>query len=757
MKSRAVLTTIVTLILAVASSSCSQPTHTPHPLGSVTRVTDAVEHGNECSALERLFDKVALLYEGACLRVREGGEGLLDFGDSLRLRLFSDTQLGVVRAESAPDVPLDVRMFIEEGGFTSQLTERGGRAVFMTPGNAEITVLGTDFLVVYDPDRQLTTVGSFDGAVEVAGAGVRIALVVGHYVHVPAGQPPGPQWPLTLSRAEFEARARQLQSAVAAARELRSIQLSPVEGGPGTLVTVSGEGWPVGDLVFVGLTDASTGLAAQLDPTTVVVAATVNEARAFNAAFTFPVDARWASLSVVWVTAQSSTGGETVSAMFRMAAPPTPPAPLTPTPTETPASRPTPTPCTTRVDWPIYIIQPGDRLASISRATGATIPQLVLANCLTDDRIYAGQPLRVPRLPATVTPSPTPSATVRPVVNVSPIRLDFDTQRVGETGTSQTVSLTNMGSVAVAIADVLLAGQNPDEFERIADSCANASLAVGNRCAIEIRFAPKLGGTRSAELTILEHATGSPHLVSLSGMAVGVPSARVDPGRLDFGQQRLGASSQPQIVTVTNVGSDVLTISNVSVVNGVTSGTPAPQALQGYPGEFFALDDNCINANLELGKSCSIRVGFTPVIAGSRWGSLVLSSNAADSPQIAPLSGNGVASVPPTVTIINPKEGSINPGAPGSDPNLHLIYWDIVLEGAAVDTQGQALPDSSLRWITDRTDIGGQSEFLGWGNRVTARLYAGDCRDEWVHTITLTATDEYDNVGRAAIEIHLGC
>jgi LysM repeat protein len=175
------------------------------------------------------------------------------------------------------------------------------------------------------------------------------------------------------------------------------------------LVTVAGEGWGPADTVFVGLDDPSDGRASQVDPAAVGVAATVADTRDFVAAFTFPSDARWAGLSTVFVIAQSVTTGEVTSAEFRLTAPT-----LTATGTNAPIA--TPTPCGPPSNWLVYVVQPGDTLLSIARAVGASVEQLMLANCLTSDQIRVGQLLYVPRLPPTLTftPTPTPTATATP-------------------------------------------------------------------------------------------------------------------------------------------------------------------------------------------------------------------------------------------------------------------------------------------------------------------------------------------------------
>jgi hypothetical protein len=150
---------------------------------------------------------------------------VLDFGDQMRLRLFNDSELQMVAAQIADDVPLGVQVFLFVGGFTGQLTREGGRAVFRTPGNVEITVLGTEYFVVYDPHTMETTVGNFGGSVQVSSAGSQVSLEDGSYLVVPADSPPGTPLPLTLSREEFENRAREADSPLQAANQVKSWSL----------------------------------------------------------------------------------------------------------------------------------------------------------------------------------------------------------------------------------------------------------------------------------------------------------------------------------------------------------------------------------------------------------------------------------------------------------------------------------------------------------------------------------------------------
>lgn len=72
-------------------------------------------------------------------------------------------------------------------------------------------------------------------------------------------------------------------------------------------------------------------------------------------------------------------------------------------------------PCSSRTDWTIYTVSPGDTLSGIAQRTGSTVNELASANCLRNaNSISVGQQLRVPRplvpvsptTPLVVTPMP---------------------------------------------------------------------------------------------------------------------------------------------------------------------------------------------------------------------------------------------------------------------------------------------------------------------------------------------------------------
>ena len=115
-----------------------------------------------------------------------------------------------------------------------------------------------------------------------------------------------------------------------------------------------------------------------------------------------------------------------------------------------------------------------------------------------------------------------------PLATLSPPSLNFGNQGVGTTSPPQTVTLTNSGGAPLIISSVTLTGSHPGDFIKTADTCAGATIAPGNSCAMSVAFAPTAPAARTAALTIFDNAADSPQNVPLSGTAAtGVTSTTV--------------------------------------------------------------------------------------------------------------------------------------------------------------------------------------------------------------------------------------
>ena len=118
-----------------------------------------------------------------------------------------------------------------------------------------------------------------------------------------------------------------------------------------------------------------------------------------------------------------------------------------------------------------------------------------------------------------------------PAVSPSPTSLSFGHQQVNTTSEVRTVTLTNSGNAALTIESIGLSGPHSSDFAQ-SNTCPSSSstLAAGASCTISVTFTPTAAGSRSANVTITDKASGSPQSVALSGTGVlGMPPTGSDP------------------------------------------------------------------------------------------------------------------------------------------------------------------------------------------------------------------------------------
>ena len=152
-------------------------------------------------------------------------------------------------------------------------------------------------------------------------------------------------------------------------------------------------------------------------------------------------------------------------------------------------------------------------------------------------------------------------------VNVDVSSVDFGIQGLLATSPSSVVTATSTGSTAATFTATTLSGANPGDFIITSDGCAGAVVAVGATCQVRVSFRPTALGTRTATLQINDNASGTPQLVSLTGVGA---SLTVAPLTISFASQTVGIASAPTTVTVTNG-----TATTTTVLSLVFSGTNA--------------------------------------------------------------------------------------------------------------------------------------------------------------------------------------
>jgi hypothetical protein len=121
-----------------------------------------------------------------------------------------------------------------------------------------------------------------------------------------------------------------------------------------------------------------------------------------------------------------------------------------------------------------------------------------------------------------------------PVVSFAPASLDFGNQAQGTAGAARVVVFSNAGGGILNInSQISINGPAADEFhiQPIKNSCPTGTwqLAPKTSCEIGVVFAPATVGVKSAQISIVDDAAGSPHSIELSG--AGTPPQNIPNGK----------------------------------------------------------------------------------------------------------------------------------------------------------------------------------------------------------------------------------
>jgi len=185
-----------------------------------------------------------------------------------------------------------------------------------------------------------------------------------------------------------------------------------------------------------------------------------------------------------------------------------------------------------------------------------------------------------------------------PVASLSGTILDFGTQPLGDLSSPLTVSLSNTGTAPLGLRSVTIVG----DFAQTND--CGLFLDPGESCTLSVRFAPTVSGTHNGSMQIDTSAENGLLSVDLNGIGI-VPPEVVEltpaPQRLIFPEVPVGSWSDPQTVTVTNVGTVPTTIDAVDRIGE-------------SPDDFLFDSDLCTGASLGVGESCYFSIVFAPTM-----------------------------------------------------------------------------------------------------------------------------------------------
>ncbi|MBI9015699.1 MAG: hypothetical protein JEZ07_00405 [Phycisphaerae bacterium] len=238
--------------------------------------------------------------------------------------------------------------------------------------------------------------------------------------------------------------------------------------------------------------------------------------------------------------------------------------------------------------------------------------------------------------------------------------IDFGKYAIGRIFPVEHFTVYNRTKDPITITSWVLEG-DPDfelasfnEPENIDDDII---LQPGKNRKIWIRFVPKSSATGvnevSAKLTVSVKEDESPRIMDITGIVTGAHLAITensdipDDGILEFGPVMPGFTSQPQIITLSNAGNDVLYINDITFQNDKQYTprfdlTDASKALFNGPGNTIKL----VSDPNSLDNSVDLEVVFSPELLGQHNESLTIHSSDPDDDYTFTVKLNGFGAEP---------------------------------------------------------------------------------------------------------------
>jgi cytochrome c553 len=285
--------------------------------------------------------------------------------------------------------------------------------------------------------------------------------------------------------------------------------------------------------------------------------------------------------------------------------------------------------------------------------------------------------------------------------------LAFSSTVAGMTSATQTLMLTNPGSVAATLSGVSLSGADAASFAVASSSTCRAglSLAAGNSCSVVLSFSPASAGAKTATLRVDSNAT-SPGDVVLSGTGTAANAGQgmltLNTSSLDFGGTSvdIGQTSAAMSVTVSNGNVAAVTLSRAEV-----------------SGAFRLTANTCpvSSSAIAVNSTCTVSVAFAPTASGVSTGRLTLTTatgqtlvvalrgvSTAPAPVLAWQTGGvtalqfdntqvGRTSVGRSVTLLNQGPGSVTFSAvepDGNDKSQFVVLSGTTCSNGATLAQG---------------------------------------------------------------------
>jgi Abnormal spindle-like microcephaly-assoc'd, ASPM-SPD-2-Hydin/Protein of unknown function (DUF1573) len=288
----------------------------------------------------------------------------------------------------------------------------------------------------------------------------------------------------------------------------------------------------------------------------------------------------------------------------------------------------------------------------------------------------------------TIPLSGTGTSTATGQLAANPVSLGFGTMTTGTTSSKQ-ITLTNTGTASVSISAVSAIGTGL----KLSGIATPATLSPSQSATLDVTFVPAATGNFTGSISIVSNAGKSPLTIPVT--AVGVqPGLTISPATANFGSL-VDGQTKSQTITVTNTGTAALTIENLAVT-----------------GNAYSASGLVTPATIAVGNAASFSVLFAPTTAGSQTGTVSISSDAPNSPNVLSLSGTGTAA---SVTLSsNPSSLSfsgVNAGSSSSKSVTITNSGNTSLTISKVTVNAKDFATSGI--TTPITLAAGQSASLG--------------------------------------------
>ncbi|MEV6527272.1 choice-of-anchor D domain-containing protein [Longispora sp. NPDC051575] len=208
--------------------------------------------------------------------------------------------------------------------------------------------------------------------------------------------------------------------------------------------------------------------------------------------------------------------------------------------------------------------------------------------------------------------------------------VDFGRQALGVPGQARTVTFTAVGSEPTRFGAPVVSGANPAAFA-VSGTCANATLTYGQTCTVKVVPTPSALTEQSAKVTIPDNSVGGRKVLPVKLVGVHPKTVALDGSYLWFGNQEIGASGEPQKLTVTSSGIEPVTFGPTSI------GGDSPAA-------YTVTSDGCGNRTIAAGDTCSVSVVARPTrkMYGYETALLQLPNDSTTNPVSVQLTVNGI-------------------------------------------------------------------------------------------------------------------